>query len=171
MRARTAVVLPLEVRCSTAGCAELGEPALGNTHVGGAQHLDLREGDPALELGEIFGVCGLEQEPLELAAACLILEPLGPGEHLAEGRHVGGTPGECVGGKLLALEQLAVDDAIPRNAAGHGEPRVGEVALGRGEGLAAEGQEIGQLRRLPSTPLPLDPLRGSSPLKGQGNRI
>jgi hypothetical protein len=116
--------------------------------VPGPDDLHLAEGDAAGHLLQVLAEGGLEQQGFQLAQTALGVEPLGPAQHLAQGRHVGGEPGKAMGRHLLVLQQRRLHRPRGRHKAGHRIAHRTAKFLGGPERPGAGGQEIRDDRRV-----------------------
>ena len=140
-RGGIAVAHQLDDGPDTIGVQRLGADA----EVGRAADLDLAHGHAAHELAEIFAEAGLQDQRLQLAEATVGVEPLGPALDLPERLHIGGEPGEAMGGELLGLQQVRIHAAVgAAQAVGHRRRGALQQLLGRLRRRRAGGQEVGK---------------------------
>ena len=125
------------------GHAEGGERAIVEAEVGGPHNLDLAHGDAAGQLGQVLAEGGLEHQPFELAQQPVVGEPPGPAQHLAQGLHVGGIPGQPMSGELVRIDQTRIDPALDDRHQAQRSTRGVEQPLGGGQRGGAGGAGIG----------------------------
>ena len=74
-----------------------------DTQIGEADDLALVHGDAAKNLRQILAKGETDQQYLDFTQTAFALKPFGIGAHLAQRFHIGGEPGEAVGGPLFRL--------------------------------------------------------------------
>ena len=112
------------------------------TEVARPHQFALAHRNAADDLREIFAERDAHEVFLDLAERAGRDHPFGIGGELAHGLHIGGEPGQPMGGALLAVEQAAVrlaGDNHPLAHLGHG---VGQQGIERGGRLTAEVDQI-----------------------------
>ena len=98
--------------------------------------------NPADDLGEIFAERDAHEVFLDLAERAGADHPFGIGGELAHGLHIGGEPGQPVGGALLAIEQAGDRVAFHHHPLAHLGHGIGQQGIEGGGRLAAEFDQL-----------------------------
>jgi hypothetical protein len=106
--------------------------------IGGADHLALVHRDAAEDLRQILSEADADDEFLHLAEGARRGQTLGIGGELPDALHIGGQPGEAVGGALLALDGGVGDAPALGHQGAHRGHRLRQHGIHRDHGALGE---------------------------------